>query len=259
LPRLARKAMSQISAVNGFLTKRLNVWVNSGTAWMDMKAWDAQADHKMKITDFYGENCHLGVDLASKIDFSCVNVTFKREIDGEDHYYGFTFSYLNEEAVEDSKNSQYSGWERSGHLITTDGNVTDHRRIEQDIRDIASNYNIISAAFDDHQGVYMMSNLSDEGLRVVNFPPKTGNMSAPMKEWQALVLSGRYHHNGCPVMTWMVSNVVAKANEADHIYPRKEFPENKIDGAVAQIMALGRWLAERPEVNPYADRGFAQL
>ena len=80
-----------------------------------------------------------------------------------------------------------------------------------------------------------------------------------MTEWEALVLAGRFHHDGCPVMTWMVSNVVAHRNVSDHIYPRKEFPENKIDGAVAQIMALGRWLAERGEVNPYADRGFIQL
>jgi phage terminase large subunit-like protein len=37
----ARKAMATPSAVGGFLTKRLNVWVNADHAWMDMQAWDA--------------------------------------------------------------------------------------------------------------------------------------------------------------------------------------------------------------------------
>ena len=38
----------------------------------------------------------------------------------------------------------------------------------------------------------------------------------------------------------MISNVVAQLDAKDNIYPRKERPENKIDGPVALIMALSR-------------------
>jgi phage terminase large subunit-like protein len=38
----------------------------------------------------------------------------------------------------------------------------------------------------------------------------------------------------------MASNVVAHLDAKDNIYPRKERPENKIDGIVALIMALSR-------------------
>jgi phage terminase large subunit-like protein len=41
-------------------------------------------------------------------------------------------------------------------------------------------------------------------------------------------------------MTWMVSNVVCHVDAKENIYPRKERPENKIDGVVALICALGR-------------------
>ena len=41
----------------------------------------------------------------------------------------------------------------------------------------------------------------------------------------------------------MVSNVVAKTDAKDNVYPRKEREENKIDGVVALLMALGRALA----------------
>ncbi len=44
----------------------------------------------------------------------------------------------------------------------------------------------------------------------------------------------------------MVSNVVAHLDNKDNIYPRKERPENKIDGVVALIMALGRALVPQP-------------
>jgi phage terminase large subunit-like protein len=61
-----------------------------------------------------------------------------------------------------------------------------------------------------------------------------------MKEFEALVVSGLLAHGDCPVMNWMVSNVVAKQDKKDNIFPNKEFDENKIDGPVAGIMALGR-------------------
>ena len=255
IERKCRKAQQMASATNNFLTKHLNVWVNAGTAWMNMRAWDQCADHNLQITDFAGEDCHVGLDLATKNDIACFNVTFRKIINSQEHYYGFTFSFLNEDAIEDGRNSQYSGWERSGHLIATDGNVTDHRQIEAQIRDIASNYNVVSCAYDDWQGQYIANNLMDDGLNMVNFKQNTGNMHEPMTEWEALVLSGRYHHNGCPAMTWMVSNVIAHRNVSDHIYPRKERDENKIDGAVAQIMSLGRWLTDRQKPNVYETRG----
>jgi len=72
------------------------------------------------------------------------------------------------------------------------------------------------------------------------------NFSAPMKELEAMVLAGRLHHNADPVLRWMVSNVVCYRDAKDNIYPRKEQPNNKIDGVVATIMALGRAMTETP-------------
>ena len=40
----------------------------------------------------------------------------------------------------------------------------------------------------------------------------------------------------------MVSNVVCHVDAKENIYPRKDVPENKIDGVVAGIMALSRAL-----------------
>lgn len=66
------------------------------------------------------------------------------------------------------------------------------------------------------------------------------NMSEPMKELEALILQGKIAHGDCPVLMWQASNVVAVVDKKDNIYPDKERAENKIDGIVALIMALGR-------------------
>jgi phage terminase large subunit-like protein len=45
----------------------------------------------------------------------------------------------------------------------------------------------------------------------------------------------------------MLGNVVGHYDAKENVYPRKERPENKIDGAIALIMALGRHMvAEEP-------------
>jgi len=65
-------------------------------------------------------------------------------------------------------------------------------------------------------------------------------MSEPMKEAEKLVLQKLLAHGNCPILTWMASNVVAKLDVKDNIYPNKDRPENKIDGIVALLIALNR-------------------
>ena len=48
----------------------------------------------------------------------------------------------------------------------------------------------------------------------------------------------------------MASNVLAKLDVKDNIYPNKERPENKIDGIVGLIMALSRAIAGKEEEGP---------
>lgn len=236
IARKAKQALETPSARNNFLTKHLNVWVNADTAWMDMIAWERCADPQLSLDDFSGESCYAAGDLASKLDIASIAYMFER--DG--HYYAFTRNYLNEEAAEDGRNSQYSGWARSGHLVTTPGNVTDYELIEDDIRQAASNFDLIELALDPWQAEHMRQRLAEDGLNTIELRQTVANMSEPMKQLQALVMQGRFHHNGDPVLTWMVSNVVAHLDAKDNIYPRKEFPGNKIDGVVALVMALNR-------------------
>jgi phage terminase large subunit-like protein len=61
-----------------------------------------------------------------------------------------------------------------------------------------------------------------------------------MKSLDALIRAGKIKHNGDPVQTWMISNVVAKEDAKENVYPRKERSENKIDGVISLLMALGR-------------------
>ncbi len=80
-------------------------------------------------------------------------------------------------------------------------------------------------------------------------------MSGPAKELEKLVLEGNFEHDGDQVLTWMVSNVVCHRDAKDNIYPRKERDENKIDGVVALIMALGRAIASEQNTPSVYETG----
>lgn len=253
LARKASKAQQMAAAQNNFLTKHLNVWVNADTAWMNMQAWDKCADPTLDERDFEGQDCVISCDLATKIDIAAKMKVFWKDIDGKRHYYAFGKYYLPEDAAEDGRNSQYSGWAVENRLVLTDGNVTDFSIIEDEIRQDARRYNVIASAFDPWQASALIQRLQYDGMPVTEYRQTVQNLSEPMKELEALVLQGRFHFDGDPVLTWMISNVVAHLDAKENIYPRKERPENKIDGAVALICALGMLIKQEDDSAAFND------
>lgn len=238
---LQAKAMQLPSAVNNFKTKHLNEWVNADTAWMDMRAWDRCTDAALDLDQFTGQPCWIGLDLASKTDIAALMLLFTHpEIEGG--YAVFGRYYLPEDTVMATSNSQYAGWMRTGRLTVTPGNVIDFGWIEADLIETASRFQVQGVAFDPFQATQISTRMLAEGLPMIEVRPTVLNFSEPMKALEALVLQRRLIHDGDPVLGWMASNVVAHLDAKDNIYPRKERPENKIDGIVALIMALSRAL-----------------
>jgi phage terminase large subunit-like protein len=253
----ARKAQATPSAVGGFLTKRLNVWVNADHAWMDMLAWDRCADRSLTVDKLRHLPCWVPLDLASKVDIAAAPMLFYDQ--AANRYALITHGrfWLPERAVESGTNSQYDGWVRSGHLVATPGEVTDYDVIEEQLRtDARTLENLREMPFDPFQATQLSSHLLAEGLPMVEMRPTVLNFSEPMKQLEALVLQGpaRFVHDGNPAMDWMISNVTCHRDVKDNIYPRKERAEAKIDGPVAAIMGLGRAMAPQATEKSFWDR-----
>lgn len=255
IARLCKKAQQMPSAQNNFLTKRLNVWVNADTSWMEMRSWDRCSDHDLTLEDFEGCRCMAALDLASKVDIAALVLLFEKE----GHYYAFGKYYLPEDTIETSGNSQYQGWVNDNRLIATPGNVIDFDWIKSDLQELSERFELIEVPYDPFQATQLSTQMTAEGFPMVEMRPTVLNFSEPMKELEALVLSKKFHFDGCPVLTWMVSNVVCHLDNKDNIYPRKERPENKIDGVVALIMALGRYLVQSENNSVYEDRGITSF
>ena len=240
-----RKAQQTPSAVGNFLTKHMNRWVNADSAWMDMRAWDRCANPALDLAEFAGAEAWVGLDLASKVDIASQILLFERASDGK--IVAFDRHWLPERAVDESKNSQYEGWARRDLLRVTDGDVIDFDQIEEQLRDDAKAHSLQAVGYDPYQATQLAGHMLDEGLPMVEVKPTVLAFSEPMKQLEAWVLTGKFEHTGSPVLTWMVSNVVCHRDQKDNIYPRKERVENKIDGVVALLTAVNRYMAAQKD------------
>lgn len=251
-----RDAINNTRKQSTFKTKHLNVWVHARDPWMNMEAWKKCGDADLTESLFQGQRCWVGLDLSSKLDLTAAVKVFRREEDGEFHYYAFPRFYLPEDRAMEPECQHYQGWVHSGHLIATDGNVIDYATIEDDLRADAGEFEVVELAFDPWGATQLSQNLAADGLTVVEVPQNTRHLSEPMKEIEALVIAGRFHHPAHPVFDWCMSNVKAKEDANENIFPRKENRASKIDGAVALINAMARAIAGgEAEESVYATRG----
>ena len=243
---------------NSFRQLRLNQWVKQSVRWMPMDKWDKCA-FAADISQLEGHICYGGLDLSSSTDITAFVLVFPPE-DDDDKYIILPYFWIPEENMHVRVNRDrvpYDLWERQGYLQTTEGNVIHYGFIEKFIEQLGERFNIREIAFDRWGAVQMVQNLEGMGFTVVPFGQGFKNMSPPTKELMKLVLEERIAHAGHPVLRWMMDNIYIRTDPAGNIKADKEKSTEKIDGAVATIMALDRAIrcGNNNGASVYDDRG----
>lgn len=237
--RLAKKAREMPTARNNFLTKRLNIWCNAETAWLDMNAWE-QCPTIAPLDDRLLSPTWLGVDLANKKDIAGAIAVFKIN-DAVHISCKFWYPEDRLQHIGRTRAEMFRAWAADGYIKLTAGNVIDHDVIANDIAEWVDGFTLREICFDPWGGVQFAKRMQDDlGFPMVEVQQSVKNLSEAMKTVEALMLSGKLAHENNPVMNWMMSNVVAKEDANENIFPRKSTPENKIDGAVALFTAMNR-------------------
>lgn len=230
------KAMADQASRSAILTKHCNIWNNASTNWIDMAQWQKCAA-PVRLEDFQGEDCWCGLDLASRVDLCSLILVFRRN----NEYYIFGKHYLNKERILRPENNHFRAWEAEGYLIGTDGAQTDFNRIESDLKELSSQFNIQEIAYDPREATYLMQHIREwASFPCIEVSQSPVSFSEPMKVLEAAYLTHTLHHPNDPVINWAASNVVLKSTTNKLFYPTKRDLEDKIDPIVALIMALGR-------------------
>lgn len=245
-----QRAINNARQAGVFKTKHLNIWTSARAAFFNLVRWQECEDKNLTLEEFEGQSCVLSFDLARKLDMNSMARVFSREINGKTHYYSvaprFWVPYDAVYSVERSEDrrtaERFQKWVEMGCLTVTSGAEVDYRHILEDAKEANRLNPVTESPIDPFGATGISHELADEGLNPITITQNYTNMSDPMKELEAAIESGRFHHDGNPIMTWCIGNVVGKnlPGNDDVVRPIKEQSENKIDGAVTLIMAIGR-------------------
>jgi phage terminase large subunit-like protein len=259
LERQQRDAIQSAHKQNVFKTKHLNVWVNAATAWMNMDAWRKCADATLRLEDFAHKQCWSGNDLGAKIDLASRCRIFRELRGTEVHYFAFWTHYVPKGRAFDGEHQHYEKWVHEGWMVAHDGVEIKLERVQEDIIREFGRFDDQFIAFDPWSALQMQQNLEARfrGEIILTVDQSTKMLSEPMKEVEAAVLAGRFHHNGDPVASWAMSNVIAKEDANENIFPRKEkHGKNKIDPISALLTGMNRaMLGAGKTKSVYEERG----
>ena len=247
---------------NSFRQLRLNQWVKQAIRWMPMDKWDA-CGFKVDEKSLEGRVCYGGLDLSSTTDITSFVLVFPPE-DEDDKFVVLPYFWIPEDTLDlrvKRDHVPYDLWEKKGWLKTTEGNVVHYGFIETFIEELGEKYNIREIAFDRWGAVQMVQNLEGMGFTVVPFGQGFKDMSPPTKELMKLTLEQKIAHGGHPVLRWNMDNIFIRTDPAGNIKADKEKSTEKIDGAIATIMALDRAIrcGNNNAASVYDDRGLLIL
>lgn len=262
LRREARKAEDNLPYRSTFLRLHLNVQTDSAEGAVDLLCWDEMGG-TVEDDALGGLPCYGGLDLSSKVDpsafvlvwpFACPDGVVRLVV-------RCWFWSPADTARQRSRVDRvpYDVWAEQGHLTLTPGSAIDHGVIRADVNAICARFNVRSIGADDYNAVQLLIQLRGDGLPVEKFPQGFYAMSDPTAELLALVGSRRLLHGGGPVLRWMAGNLVVETNSEGKRRPSKGKSTDRVDGMVALIMALGKWLGEETGESVYESRGLLVL
>ena len=226
---------------NAFRQLRLNQWVKQEIRWMPMDKWDLCAD-PVDAAELEGRVCYGGLDLSSTTDITAFVLVFP-PLDEEEKYKVLPFFWVPEDTLDlrvRRDHVPYDTWKLTGDLFTTEGNVIHYAFIEKYIEQLGEKYFIKEICYDRWGATMLSQDLEGMGFTVVPFGQGFASMSPPTKELMKLVLEQKIAHGGHPVLRWNMDNVFVRQDPAGNIKMDKAKSTERIDGAVAMVMALDR-------------------
>lgn len=233
-----RKAINTPSDEVNVKTKTLNMWCDAETVWIP-EHYILNSSKEIRLDDFAGMDCYMGIDLSSTSDLTCAAFMFPTE----DKYYFKVKYYLPEMALQERRFKElYGEWRRQGLITITPGNVTDYDYILNDIMDMRDKVYIQKIAYDTWNATQFTINAEEKGLPMEPFSQVLGNFNRPTKEMERLLLSGKAFIDNNVINRHCFRNVVMARDRNGNTKPSKQFEEKKIDGVIGMLEALGVYL-----------------
>ena len=235
------KAKVDPTAEVGVKTKTLNLWCSSEFAWIKPEVM-IQVMKDIKLEDYTGYPCIIGVDLSSVGDMTAISAM----IPIEEKRIFFNWSFLPEETYKNHPNKElYRKFHQAGELDITPGNVIDYDAVEDKIQWINTICPVLAVYYDPYNSAQWAVSMTELGYNMQPYSQNIGNMTRPTKEFQRLVLTGGMIMQKSSNILWQLMGASIKEDSNQNIkIVKQSYNRQKIDNLVSCVCALGGFLKE---------------
>lgn len=238
LKQQAQQAKNNPTLLTSYLTKLQNVWLSSSEQWISAE-YIMKAQKKFEYSELEDSYAYMGVDLGATSDLTCVSTLVVKD----EHYYFRNYYFLPEEQLYVNPNKElYRNWHQQGHIFVSRGNVTDYDDVLTQMFKINNEITIYKVGYDAWNAVGWAVQATENGLNLEPYSMSIGSLNRPTKELARLLMSEKVTIYENPVDRFCFQNVVIKRDFNDNERPAKESYQQKIDGVMAMIIALGTYL-----------------
>jgi len=243
-----------------FKRYHLNLITGGDEKWVTPEDWAKCGENPTKESEWFGRNVVVAIDVSAVNDFTTATVGW---IDDDEIPCTYTYIWIPQRSLKknNATRPQIEAWIDNKFAEATESEAVDIDVIIQKVVWIGSKANLCELTRDPWNAMSLDNACEKEGIEVTDHRQGYASMNAPMKATEKLVISGKMRHENNPVVNWMISNVVVSTDPAGNEKPDKGKSREKIDGALTNIMAIGRICLGDvlDDYSPYQDRGVVSL
>lgn len=236
----AAQAKTSPVALNRFTRFHCNRKVSSFERFILPDDWDTNA---YELSDWSNADAiTAGIDLGGRDDLASIGVVARFPIDEDDEgktiwrYEGFSRSFIVEETHRDLKKQPWAGWVANKQLKVTRYVVA---ALRDDFLALADQLGIRAVAYDPYNAAQLGDELEQAGLEVLKMPQNHFHFNEPMEELTAAIREHRFRPDESDsILRWCALNMMTTTNAQGKMMPDKRNSSEKIDAAVALLMAL---------------------
>lgn len=216
----------------------LNQWTRPDTKAIRESDWNA-CRCEIDLESLAGRWCFVGMDLASVRDFAAVVYLFGDDDGGFTIWPQLFTPSIGLEKRARRDNAPYLDWEAQGHFVSLPGPTIDFQQIRDRLVADSAKFRFREIGFDPWNAEETAHRLeSDHGLKMVKVRQGYYDLSEACKALERLVLERKIRQPGNPAFDWMMMNLMWQTDVNENRRPMKQSDTQKIDGAVATIIAL---------------------
>lgn len=243
LEALYEKAQLSASDRLEFLTKNLNLFVDSADQWIPDEAYKkcfVDVDEDV----IAGQPAYIGLDMSATRDLASLVLV----VEGKDNKLHIIPEFYFPTSDNESNKIRKSGidltrWIESGWILPHDKAIIDYDEVFERIKYFSENFALQGIFYDPYNAQQLKQRVDTE-LLVDTFPFKQNTLAfnAPLKFLERVIYSEQVTLSKSPVLRWNFRNVVLYRDGNNNIKIIKNKSKDSVDGAVAAAMAIGGYL-----------------